>query len=180
MGPQRSGSELAALTRLKSSTESCLDAKPFGRSTKQPEAKCRLLHGSQAPVARVAKTTPPPLTETQLAMLKSMWWRGDTRIAIAAALSSVSGGVAVVNTQVTYLAKAHNLGTHPKDVEREAKAKPKRQKPGLGAQEKAPMDPLLATKGQYKALETWAKWQKPPLTMTQALQRYHRARAGKT
>jgi hypothetical protein len=37
---------------------------------------------------------------------------------------------------------------------------------------------LLRTEGKYAALDEWAAAQTPPLTLIQATQRWHRARAG--
>lgn len=124
------------------------------------------------------RSAPPPLLDEQVRVLKSMWAEGSTRIQIAAAISSVSGGQAVSNAQVTALAKRYGLGAHPRDAIRTEKAAERERKRPARPVDEKPVDPLLATGGRYADLNDWARRQRPPLTMTQALQRYHRARAG--
>jgi hypothetical protein len=71
------------------------------------------------------------------------------------------------------------LALPPRTKRRGKKVSPPAPEPeSLEAKQARELQTLLRTEGKYAALAEWAAAQTPPLTLIQATQRWHRARAG--
>lgn len=118
--------------------------------------------------------TLPDLIEAQELMLTSLWLNGVTRREIAETLTKLMPECPLTQSQITPLASRLGLGRHPADQRDYTAPKSDTRKPK--PEKEKPTDPLLATEGKYAALSAYAS--KNKLTLTQAIQRYHRARVG--
>lgn len=118
----------------------------------------------------------PDLIEAQELMLTVLWQNGTTRREIAEMLTKLLPECPLTQSQITPLAARLGLGSHPSDQRDYTSPKSDKRKPKPKQDKPASTDPLLATEGKYAALTTYARTH--GLTLTQTMQRYHRARAG--